>query len=143
MDHLVAVAQLLGHDPEDPGLVLRVARVGERRLVLLDRAELRRGLRADDREELLGGLGIELLGHDRLRLAGAFADLDLLGHVLLEPGAQAERLVFREVGVPLLGEPRVVREVVPLPMHDRLVVLAWELVLLVGHVGASGSLLTS
>ena len=127
------MAQLLGHDPKHPGLVLRVARARERRLVLLDRPELRRGLGADDREELLGGLRVELLGDDRLRLAGALADLDLLGHVLLDPGAEAERLVLREVGVPLLGEPRVVREVVPLPVHDRLVVLARELVLSVGH----------
>ena len=137
------MAQLLGHHPEDPGLVLWVARARERRLVLLDGPELGRGLGADDRQELLGGLGVELLWDDRLRLAGALADLDLLGHLLLDPGAEAERLVLREVGVPLLGEPRVIREVVPLPVHDRLVVLAWELVLLVGHVGASGSLLTS
>jgi len=139
MDHLVAVPELLGHDPKDPGLVLRVARAGERGLVLLDRAELGRGLRADDREQLLGGLRVELLRDDRLRLAGAIADLDPVRHVLLDPRAQAECLVLREVRVPLLFEAWVIREVVALPVHDRLVVLARQLLLLIGHGAPPGS----
>src|SRR5260221_149816 len=80
----------------------------QRRLVLLDRAELRRGLRPDDREELLRGLRVELLRNDGLRLPLAVTDLDLVGHVLLDPRAQAERLVLREIGIPLLRKLRVV-----------------------------------
>src|SRR4029079_3223159 len=96
---------------------------------LLDRAELRRGLGADDREQLLGGLRIELLRDDRLGLAGALATLELVGHVLLDPGAKAERVVLREVRVPLLRKAGEVREVVPLPVHDGFVGLTAQMVI--------------
>jgi len=110
--------------------------------MLLDRAELGRGLRPDDREQLLRGLRIEVLGDDRLGLTGAVAHLDAVRHVLLDAGAEAERLVLGEIGVPLFGELRVVREVVALPVHDRLVVLARKLALLVGHGTPPRSVLT-
>src|SRR6266571_902540 len=55
-------------------------------------------------------------------LALAFADLDLSRDVLRDLGAEAERLVLRKEAIPLFGELRVVREVVPPPMLDRVVV---------------------
>jgi len=57
-------------------------------------------------------------------------------------GAEAERLVLGEIGVPLFGELRVVREIVALPVHDCLVVLARKLALLVGHGTPPRSVLT-
>ena len=48
--------KLLGHDAEGPGVVLRLLGSREGGLMLLDRAELGRGLRADLHEEVLRGL---------------------------------------------------------------------------------------
>ena len=123
MDHLVAVAQLLGHDAQRPRVILRLLRPRERALVLLDGAELGRCLRLDLHQEVLRGLLGQIFRRERLRLALAFADLDLRRDVLGDLGAEAERLVLREEAVPLLGELGIVREVVPLPVLDRIVVL--------------------
>jgi hypothetical protein len=53
VEHLVAVAQLLGHHAEDPELLLLVLRPGQGQAVLLDRAELGRRLGADRAEEVV------------------------------------------------------------------------------------------
>ena len=53
VEHLVAVPQLLGHHAQHPEAVLVVLRALERAGVLLDRAELGRGLRADDGQQVL------------------------------------------------------------------------------------------
>ena len=118
MDHLVAVAELLRHDAQHPGLVLWIVRALEGAVVLLDRAELCRCLRAHDHEQLLRGLLVELLRRERLRLSFAVADLDLRRHVLLEARAETELRVLREVLLPALRELRVLGEVVPLPVLD-------------------------
>src|SRR5213594_675816 len=122
MDHLVAVAQLLGHHAQRPGLVLRLLGPRDRPLVLLDRAELRRGLCPDLPQEMLGRLRWKVLRENRLRLAGAIAHLDPVGDVRRDPRAQAEGLIFREETVPRPGEHSVVGEVVPTPVLDRAVV---------------------
>ena len=133
MDHLVAVAKLFRHDPESPGVILRLLRAGERALVLLDGSELGRRLRLDLHQKVLSGLLRQILGSKGLRLAFAFADLDLRRDVLGDLGAEAEGLVLREEAVPLLRELRIVREVVPPPMLDRLVVLLRQRANLVLH----------
>src|SRR5439155_25236645 len=58
------------------------------------------------------------------RLGRALAVSDLDGGVRVggDLRAQAERLVAREELVPLFGELRIVREVVLLPMLDRVVI---------------------
>ena len=58
VEHLVAVAQLLGHHAEDPELLLLLLGAGEGQAVLLDRAELGRGLGADGAEEVVRRLGL-------------------------------------------------------------------------------------
>src|SRR2546430_2168488 len=68
------------------------------------------------------GLLGQILRRERLRLALAFADLDLGREVLRDLGAEAEGLVLRKEAIPLFGELGVVREVVPLPVLDRVVV---------------------
>src|SRR6267378_7736944 len=104
-------------------MILRLLRAGERPLVLLDGAELRRRLRLDLHEEVLRGLLRKILRRERLRLALAVADLDLGRDVLRDLGAEAEGLVLGKEAVPLLGELRVVLEVMTLPMLDRVVIL--------------------
>src|SRR6267378_2213591 len=104
-------------------MILRLLRAGERPLVLLDGAELRRRLRLDLHEEVLRGLLRKILRRERLRLALAVADLDLGRDVLRDLGAEAEGLVLGKEAVPLLGELRIVREVMTLPMLDRVVIL--------------------
>jgi len=101
--------------------------------MLLDRAELGGGLGPDDAEQLVRRVGVEVPRCGRLRLALPVADLDLCGGVLGELGAQTERVVLGEVAVPLSLEALVLREVVQLPVEDRLVVFGWQLALLVGH----------
>jgi hypothetical protein len=103
-------------------VILRLLRARERALVLLDRAELGGGLRSDLREQVLRGFLRELLRRDRLRLALPVADLDLLGDIARDLGAEAEWLVLREEAVPLFGELRIVREVMTLPVLDRVVI---------------------
>src|SRR2546426_1089992 len=74
VEHLVAVTQLLGHDAQHPEAIFVVLRALQRPGVLLDRAELRRGLGADDGEQMLGLLLGQLLGLQALLLAGMLAD---------------------------------------------------------------------
>ena len=50
VEHLIAVAQLLGHHAQDPELLLLVLGAGEGEPVLLDGAELGRSLGADRAE---------------------------------------------------------------------------------------------
>ena len=59
VQHLVAVAQFLGHDAHHPVAVLVVERALERAVVLLDRAELGRSLGPDGAEQMLRLLGRE------------------------------------------------------------------------------------
>ena len=53
MEHLIAVAQLLGHHAQHPESILVVLSAVDRHLVLLDRAELGRRLGANDRQQVL------------------------------------------------------------------------------------------
>src|SRR5207249_7104360 len=126
VDHLIAVAKLLGHHTERPCVILRLLGPSERALMLLDGAELRRGLRADRRQKMLRGLLGKLLRRERLGLALAVADLHLVRNVRGDLRAEAERLVLGEESVPLLGELRIVGEVVSLPVLDRVVVRSEE-----------------
>src|SRR5205823_11370434 len=121
-------------------LILRLLRAGERALVLLDGSELGRRLRLDLNLEVLSGHRRQILGSKGLRLAFAFADLDLRGDVLGDLGAEAEGLVLREEAVPLLRELRIVREVVPPPMLDRVVVLLRQRANFVFHTSRVPSL---
>ena len=104
-------------------MILRLLCAGERGLVLLNGPEFRRCLRLDLHQQMLGGFLGEILRRERFGFALAIADLDLGGHVLGDLGAEAEGLVLGEETVPLLGELGIVREVVPLPVLDRIVVL--------------------
>src|SRR5688572_173967 len=133
MDHLIAVAQLFGHDAERPGLVLRLLRTEERHLVLLDRTEFRGRLRADLRKEVLRSLGRELLRLQGLRLSEIVTDLDLGRDVLGYLRAEAERLVLWEERRPDLAQLRVVGKVVLPPVLDRLVIAVWQHPDLIAH----------
>ena len=83
---------------------------------------------------MLRGLLGQILRRERLLLALAVADLDLRRDVLGDLGAEAERLVLREEAIPLLGELGIVREVVPLPVFDRVVVLLRQRADFVFHI---------
>src|SRR5207302_6212877 len=87
---------------------------------------LRRGLRADRRQKMLRGLLGKLLRRERLGLALAFAGLHFARNVRGDLRAEAERLVLGEGSGALLGELRIVGEVVSLPVLDRVVVRLWQ-----------------
>src|SRR5207253_4985625 len=140
MDHLIAVAQLLGHDSQRPRVVLRLLRSRERALVLLNGAELGGCLCLDLHQEVLRGLLRQILRRERFRLALAFADLDLCRDIFRDLGAKAERLVLWEEAVPFLGELRKVGEVVPLPVLDGVVVLLRQRPDVVFHTSSVPSL---
>src|SRR5438046_10382533 len=82
----------------------------------------------------------KILRGDGLRLTFAIADLDLSGDVLRDLRAEAEGLVLGKEAIPLLGELRIVREVVPLPVLDRIVVLLRQRADLVFHTSSVLSL---
>ena len=121
MDHLVAVAQLLRHDAQGPRLIAWVVGSRDRPLMLLDRPELGRGLRADLLEQMVRGLRRKVPWRHRLGGARPVPHLDPVRSVLLDLGAETERLVLREIVLPLLAELGVVGEVVTLPVLDRVV----------------------
>src|SRR5256885_6250403 len=108
--------------------------------VLLDRTELGRGLRFDLHQKMLRGLLGQILRGERLLLALAVPNLDLCRDVLRDLGAKAEGLVFGKETVPLLGQLRVVRKVVPLPVLDRVVVLLRQRADVVFHTSRVPSL---
>src|SRR5439155_2666466 len=126
VEHLIAVAQLLGHHAQHPEAVLVVlgARQGPR--VLLDRSELGGGLGADDGEQVLRLLLGELAGVQALLLALVVADPHSLGRAELHLGAQAEGLVLGEVPVPVPEQRVVIRHPVTAPVLDGVVVLLLE-----------------
>ena len=133
VDHLVAVAELLGHDPEHPRAILVVVGARERALVLLDGAELGRRLRLHGVEELLRRTLVHVGRLRGLGLALAVAVLDDVGGDLPDARAEAERRVLGEEAVPALDERGIVREVVLLPVDDGLVVLLRQLPRLLVH----------
>ena len=90
----------------------------ERDLVLLDRAELGRGLGADDREQVLRRLLGQLATDPRPWAAPLWSPTScVLRGREIHLGAQAERVVGREVLVPVLVEDRQVLEVVLHPVR--------------------------
>jgi len=127
VQHLVAVAQLLGHHAQDHRLLLLVLGAREGELVLLDRAELGRGLGADLREQLVRDLRLHVAGLRVLGLALLLPALDRAGHAALAEGAQPELRIAREVAVPVLDQVGVVGQVGVAPALHRLVVLARQL----------------
>src|SRR5205814_993720 len=104
------------------------------------RTELGRRLRFDLHQEMLRGLLGQILRGERLLLALAVPDLDLCRDVLRDLGAKAEGLVFGKETVPLLGQLRVVRKIVPLPVLDRVVVLLRQRADVVFHTSRVPSL---
>src|ERR1700694_4987810 len=115
-------------------MVLRLLRAGEGALVLLDGTELGGCLRLDLHQKVLSGPVGQILRREGFLFTLAIAYLDLRRDVLGDLGAEAEGLIFREETVPLLSELRIVREVVSLPVLDRVVVLLGQHADVVFHV---------
>ena len=120
--HLIPVPQLLGHDPQDGDLHLIGGRLFQRQAVLLNRAQLGRGLSADD---VAGGVE-----HVADHVAGALEPL-LSGHAAEVDGVRREFSDFREEligglgGVvlrPVFQEEVELGEVFLLPVDQRVMV---------------------
>ena len=123
MEHLVAVAQLLGHHPQDPELLLLVLRPGEGQLVLLDGAELGRRLGADGAQQMGRLLRVQIGGAGPLGLALGVAALDLVADAQLAKGAELEPAIAREVLLPVVDQEVVVGQEGLPPLDDRVVEL--------------------
>src|SRR5205807_2135217 len=111
-----------------------------RALVLLDGSEFGRRLCLDLHQKVLSSLLGQVLRSERLGLALSVADLDLRRYVLRDLGAETERLVLWEEPVPLIGELRIIREVVALPVFDRVVILLRQRSDIVLHISRVPSL---
>src|ERR1041384_4079970 len=126
VQHLVAVAQLLGHHADHPRAVLVVVRAVDRAGVLLDADELGRRLRLDDHEQMARLVLGQLVGLEPLLLALLLPDVDDVRRAELELRAQAELLVLGEVLLPALEQGVLVLEMVAAPVLDGVVVLLLE-----------------
>jgi hypothetical protein len=126
VQHLVAVAQLLGHHAQHPRAVLVVMGAIHGAGVLLDAAELGARLRLDDGEQVMRLVLGELVGLEPLGLALLLADVDHVGRADLHLGAQAELLVLREVLLPGRHQCLVILEMMTTPVLDRTVISLLE-----------------